>query len=107
MMKNKKRLLIILSCGYLLLANSQSAFAKNIQHNLRVDGIVCPFCVATSAKSLRKIDGVKHVDADLKNSIIKVCADTKADLNEETLTKLFLDKGFSYRGKEIQTECDS
>jgi len=106
-MINKKRLLTALISGYVLLTNSPLVLAKNVQHNLRVDGIVCPFCVATSAKSLRKIDGVKHVDADLKNSIIKVCADQSADLNGQTLTQLFLDNGFSYRGKETQAECDS
>lgn len=106
-MINKKRFLTTLSYGFLLFANSQLVFAKNKQYNLRVDGITCPFCVATSAKSLRKIDGVKHVDADLKNNIIKVCAEPNTDLNDELLTQLFLDKGFSYRGKEIQTGCDS
>ena len=106
-MINKKLFLTVLSSSYLLLTNSQLVLAKDIQYNLRVDGIICPFCVATSAKALGKIDGVKQVDADLKNSIIKVCADQNTDLNDEKLTQLFLDKGFSYRGKEMQTECDS
>ena len=107
MMINKNLFLTVLSSSYLLLATNQSALANNVQHNLRVDGIVCPFCVATSAKALRKIDGVEHVGADLKNNIIKVCANQNTELNDEKLTQLFLDKGFSYQGKEIQANCDS
>jgi len=106
-MINKKPLLTILYSSYLLLANNQLVLANDIQYNLRVDGITCPFCIATSAKALRKIDGVTHVDADLKNNIIKVCAGKNTNLNDEALTQLFLDKGFSYRGKETQTKCDT
>jgi len=105
-MINKKSLLSVLVSGYLLLANNPLVLAKDIQYNLKVDGLVCPFCVATSSKALKKINGVKEVGADLENGIIKVCADENAGLDDETLTQLFLDKGYSYKGKEIQAQCD-
>ena len=84
---------------------SQAVSAESTQHNLKVDGITCPFCVATSAKALKKIDGVGKVDADIKNGIIKVCADPSTELDDEKLTQLFIDKGFTYRGKETQNSC--
>lgn len=88
-----------------LILISANSLAADQQHNLRVDGITCPFCVATSAKALQKIDGVNKINADIKQGIISVCADQKADLNDEKLTKLFLDKGFNYRGKETLLTC--
>jgi len=83
-----------------------SAHSKNVQHNLQVDGITCPFCVASSAKALRKIEGVSTVTADIDKGLIKVCADESADLNNDALATLFNTKGFIYRGKGTQTPCD-
>ncbi|PCK07300.1 MAG: heavy metal transport/detoxification protein [Alteromonadaceae bacterium] len=79
----------------------------DIQYNIRVDGITCPFCVATSAKALKKIDGVKRVKADLENGIIKVCANDSLEFSDSQLSTLFIEKGFTYRSKEKQAQCDS
>jgi hypothetical protein len=35
---------------------SPSAFAKDVTYEMQVDGITCPFCVATSTKALKKIN---------------------------------------------------
>ncbi len=83
-----------------------NAMAAEVQYNIRVDGITCPFCVATSAKALKKIDGVNTVGSDLEKGIIKVCADEKVVFTDEQLTKLFIEKGFTYRGVNKQEQCD-
>ena len=83
-----------------------SAEADHVQYNLRVDGITCPFCVASSAKSLKKLEGVQEVRADIAKGIIKVCVKASASLDDDSLSELFLDKGFIYRGKETQENCD-
>ncbi|MBL4596794.1 MAG: cation transporter [Robiginitomaculum sp.] len=98
-----KRLLITTGIAMLVAGN---AFAADVQYNMRVDGITCPFCVATSAKALKKIDGVKKVSSDLENGIIKVCADENVKFTDEQLTKLFVEKGFTYRSMEKQKQCD-
>ncbi len=84
-----------------------NALAKDVQYNLRVDGITCPFCVATSAKALKKIDGVKEVGSDLEEGIIKVCADESVTFSDEQLSQLFIEKGFTYKSMETQAICDS
>ena len=104
-MKNKKLLITLLSGAYFFL-NGQYALAQESQYNLQVDGITCPFCVATSSKALLKIDGIKKVDADLEKGIIKVCADQDTQLDDQMLTTLFLEKGFNYKGKEVLEACD-
>jgi len=98
-----KRLLLTIAAALLVAGN---AIAADVQYNIRVDGITCPFCVATSAKALKEIDGVKEVDADLEKGIIKVCVDEKTTFTDEQLTKLFIEKGFTYRSMEKQEQCD-
>jgi len=76
-----------------------------IQHNLRVNGLTCPFCFAASAKALRKFKKVYHIDFDLNEGLIKVCTDHTLKFHEEELSTLFLDKGFTYIGKKTIDNC--
>lgn len=79
--------------------------AAEVQYDLRVDGITCPFCVATSAAALEKMEGVKKVDADLKEGILRVCADEKTTFSDAQLKELFAKKGFTYRGMVKHNAC--
>ena len=82
------------------------AMAQPAQYVLRIDGITCPFCVATSESALKKLKGVSAVSSDLEAGTITLCADdTKADISDATLAKLFRGKGFTYRGKEKRGAC--
>lgn len=83
------------------------ALAGDIQYDLKLDGITCPFCVATSERALRKIDGVKQVSADLESGILRVCTDDSVKFEDAQLTRVFLKKGFTYRGMEIHPNCDA
>lgn len=88
------------------LAFSTSAYGADIQYNMRIDGITCPFCVATSAKALKKIDGVKTVTSDLEKGLIKVCVDEKVKFTDQQLTRLFVEKGFTYRSMVKLESCE-
>ncbi len=81
-----------------------AALAGERQYDMRVDGLTCPFCVATSAKALKKIDGVRDVSVDLDLGLISVCAAEGTDLSDKRMTKLFRKKGFTFRGQtQIET----
>lgn len=95
-----KTLLILLT-----LLNS-TAIAREIQYTLNVDGITCPFCVASSKKDLSKIDGVKSVSANLGDGKIYVCADENLKFTDNEMKKLFLDKGLTYKNMIVSNECD-
>lgn len=82
---------------------TQAAEAGERQYDMRVDGLTCPFCVATSTKALKKIKGVTEVAVDLDAGLISVCAGPDADLSDVPMTKLFRKKGFTYRS---QTQLD-
>lgn len=94
---------VLISAGIWLAAGA--AHTGDVQYDLRVDGMTCPFCVATSEKALRKIDGVKAVSTNLDEGVISVCADESVELTDEQLREMFLDKGFSYKGMTKQDGC--
>lgn len=82
------------------------AVAGDIQYDLMLEGITCPFCVATSERALKKIDGVRQVSGDLETGIIRVCADESVKFTDAQLTRVFLKKGFTYKGMVIHANCD-
>lgn len=79
--------------------------AEDKTYELRVDGMTCPFCSATSEKALRKIDGVNAVSTDLERGVITVCAADSAALSDAQMHELFLAKGFTYRSMEQHSGC--
>ncbi len=87
------------------LALTGTALADDVQYDIRVDGITCPFCVATSERALKKIEGVHAVGSNLETGTIFVCADSQVTFTDTQLKQLFLDKGFTYRSFEKTTGC--
>ena len=81
------------------------ARADDVQYDIRVDGITCPFCVATSERELMKIAGVHAVGSNLETGTIFVCADSDVTFTDAQLKQLFLDKGFTYRSFEKTSGC--
>ncbi len=84
---------------------STAALADDVQYDIRVDGITCPFCVATSERALKKIEGVHSVGSNLETGTIFVCADSKVAFTDAQLKQLFLDKGFTYRSFNKASGC--
>ena len=83
-----------------------TAQANHAQYDMQVDGLTCPFCVATSSKALKKINGVYDVSVDLDTGIISVCAASDTDLSDKRMKKLFRKKGFTYRSQTISESCN-
>ena len=82
-----------------------TALADDVQYDIRVDGITCPFCVATSERALKKIEGVHTVGSNLETGTIFVCADTRVSFTNAQLKQLFLEKGFTYRSFTETSGC--
>lgn len=100
----KRYMLAALAIGPMVL--SSPVAAKEVRYVLRVDGMTCPFCVATSEKTLKTMAGVKSVSTDLDHGTITLCADDKeARLDDATLAKMFRQRGFTYRGKQSGAAC--
>jgi mercuric ion binding protein len=82
-----------------------ATLADEVQYDIRVDGITCPFCVATSERALKKIEGVHAVGSDLETGTIFVCAESRVAFTDAQLKQLFRDKGFTYRSFEKTSGC--
>ncbi len=87
------------------LVTGTAALADDVQYDIRVDGITCPFCVATSERALKKIEGVHSVGSNLETGTIFVCADSQVAFTDAQLKQLFLDKGFTYRSFSKAPGC--
>jgi len=96
------KIIILLLVAFAL---SGTAVADEVQYDIRVDGITCPFCVATSERALMKIAGVHAVGSNLETGTIFVCADSGVAFTDAQLKQLFLDKGFTYRSFEKTSGC--
>ncbi len=94
---------LLFSTGLLLITGP--AIAETVQHDLRVDGMTCPFCVATSERALKKLDGVEKVATDLDDGVIHVCTDASVSFSDNELKELFLAKGFTYRSQSTAESC--
>ena len=85
---------------------SMSATADHsIQYDIGVDGITCPFCVASSEKALAKIEGIQAISTNLETGIMTVCAEPYVELNEGELRNLYLEQGFTYRSLSKTKGC--
>lgn len=80
-----------------LFATSISYANHGVEYDIRIDGITCPFCVASSEKALKKVDGVHSISTNIETGIMTVCTDPTLVLKDEQLKALFLKKGFTYR----------
>ncbi len=76
-----------------------------VQYDLRVDGMTCPFCVATSEKALKQIRGIHFVHTHLKRGLIHVCAEEGTMPDDAALARLFQDRGFTYRSQKRIGPC--
>jgi mercuric ion binding protein len=90
-----------------LVVTGTATLADEVQYDIRVDGITCPFCVATSERALMKIEGVHSVGSNLETGTIFVCADSQVVFTDAQLKQLFLDKGFTYRSFEKTSRCST
>lgn len=88
-----------------LVVTATAVLADELQYDIRVDGITCPFCVATSERALKKIEGVHTVGSNLETGTIFVCVDSHVTLTDAQLKQLFRDKGFTYRSFTKASGC--
>ncbi len=84
-----------------------SVYAGEINQVMQVHGAVCASCAYGLEKKFMKIDGVKRFDINLKEGLVSICTDENLAFSDEQLTKIFIESGYSYKGKKIASACDS
>jgi len=98
---------ITLISTLMMLAGFNSAYAGEIKQIMQIHGAACAACAYGLEKKFMKIDGVKRFDINLKDGLVSICTDEKLAFSDEQLTQIFIESGYSYKGKKIEPSCDS
>ena len=103
-MKTRKIILLLIS----LLLSSGASLAGETRYEMRVDGLVCPYCAYGIEKKLMAIQGVLEIDVDLQNGLVVVAAADTVRFTDIQLTNLFNDAGFTFRSfRQIVPNADT
>ena len=78
----------------------------SIQYDIRVDGITCPFCIASSEKALGNVEGIQAISTNLELGVMTVCAEPSVELKEDELRSMYLEQGFTYRSLSKSAGCN-
>lgn len=60
-----------------------------------VNGLVCDFCAQSIQKVFKKRDAVQSVNVDLDNGLVTIVMKPGQTLDDDTVTKLIRDGGYS------------
>ena len=97
---------ITLITTLMMLVGFNSVYAGEINQVMQVHGAVCASCAYGLEKKFMKIDGVKRFDINLKDGLVSICTDDNLKFSDEQLTQIFIESGYSYKGKKIEAFCD-
>ncbi len=95
-MKRFTRLLVL----GLSLVVASAVYASPPTYRIHVDGLACPFCAYGIEKRLRKIDGVKEIEADIGAGTVTVTMAEGKTLGKEEARKAVKKAGFTLGGFE-------
>ena len=101
---------ILLTLAFLISTTTNAD--DRIEYQILIDGITCPFCVASSENALKKIEGILAISTNIETGTMTACSEPSLILEDSQLRKLFLEKGFTYRsftqsdGCSIDTDGD-
>lgn len=97
----KTLIIFVLSLVVSLAVNAE----QQIQYDIRIDGITCPFCVSSSEKALKELDGINTIRTNIETGTMTVCAEPSVTLADQQLKQLFLKQGFTYRHFALSQGC--
>ena len=62
-----------------------------------VNGLVCDFCARALEKTIGKQESVNSIEVNLTNKIITINLNPEKTLDDDTITQLIEDSGYSIR----------
>lgn len=92
-MRIKPERIVLFSLTLLTLLFSSRVLGSDIE--LKVRGVSCPFCVYGIEKRLKKVEGIKTIQTNYKQSTIHLTRREDVRLSLENLEKAVQDAGFS------------
>ena len=90
-----KKFLIIL----ILVSANKLSFAVDQSNTVyaHVNGLVCDFCARALEKTIGKQESVNSIEVNLTNKIITINLNPEKTLDDDTITQLIEDSGYSIR----------
>ena len=90
-----KKILIIL----ILFSANKLSFAVDQSNTVyaHVNGLVCDFCARALEKTIGKQESVNSIEVNLTNKIITINLNPEKTLDDDTITQLIEDSGYSIR----------
>lgn len=76
---------------------SVAALAGDNQYVLGVNGLACPFCAYGIEKRLNRIEGVREIQVDIADSLVRVTMQEGNTLTREQARQAVNEAGFSLR----------
>lgn len=88
----------------MLIGMSLSILAADVQYELRVDGLACPYCAYGIEKKIKALDGVvkDSVEIKLNEGLVVFRTNDQPQLTEASLKTLINDAGFTLRNFTTQ-----
>lgn len=86
---------ILLSIAFLLSGFGAFADHHEAKHLIKVNGMVCAFCVGSIEKKFSKMDEVKSIDVDLDSKLVTIVYKEGKSLEEERIRKIITESGFN------------
>ncbi len=74
-----------------------AAIAAEVQYEVGVDGLACPFCAYGIEKKLSSIDDVQDIAVDITRGLVIVTMAEGSELSEQLAREKVMDAGFSVR----------
>ena len=68
---------------------------NGMKKTLKIEGMMCPRCVAHVTKALESVEGVASVDVNLKKKTAVV--ELNAEVSDETLTSVITEAGYEVK----------
>lgn len=89
-----------MAATFSLVLFATTVFAAPTVYQLRVDGLACPFCAYGIEKKLNAIEGVEHLETNIKDGTVIVTMKDGVTLDEASAKQAVKEAGFSLRKLE-------
>ena len=101
----KKHFIVALLCAVVILFSGAELLAKEATQKviIKVEGLYCPFCSYGIEKQLKKIEGVKSVQINIKEGTAEIEFKPGVKISEKSILTAVEDAGFDLEGVEWLT----
>ena len=84
---------IIITSSIFCFISFSNLFATEIK--VKVDGMVCEFCVASIEKNFLKLDQIEQVNVDFDEKLLSISLKKDQRLSNEEITEIIVNNGYN------------